>query len=327
MIEIFNLKNIMILLGAFICSTLVGRFVLPQLKRLNAGQSIRDDGPSSHLVKEGTPTMGGIIFLLTLCLGILVFRLFDIEGLLLIFSTLAFGLVGFFDDYIKVVKKRNLGFTALQKLLCQILIAFILVFVQSKNKGLSTEIIIPFVQSPWDMGAFYIPFIIFVVVGTVNSVNLTDGLDGLSSSITITVAIFFALAANALNHPTIESFALLLVGSLAGFLVYNKYPAKVFMGDTGSLALGGAVAAMAVLLQLPILLPLAGGIYFVETLSVILQVISFKLTGKRIFLMSPLHHHYEQKGWHEKKVVKVFVLSSILLCLLAYLLLLYGVVR
>ena len=327
MIEIFNLKNIMILLGAFICSALVGRLVLPRLKRLNAGQSIRDDGPSSHLVKEGTPTMGGIIFLLTLCLGIPVFGLLNIEGLLLIFSTLAFGLVGFFDDYIKVVKKRNLGFTALQKLLCQIIIAFVLVFVQSKSRELSTEIIVPFIQSRWDLGVFYIPFIIFVVVGTVNSVNLTDGLDGLSSSITITVAIFFALAAHALNHPTIGSFALLLVGSLAGFLVYNKYPAKVFMGDTGSLALGGAVAAMAVLLQLPLLLPLAGGIYFMETLSVILQAPPSKLTGKRIFLMSPLHHHYEQKGWHEKKVVKAFVLTSILLCVLAYLLLIYGVVR
>lgn len=327
MTEFFSLKNLGILLISFIISSLIGRWVLPQLKRLNAGQSIRDDGPSSHFVKAGTPTMGGIIFILSLCICALIFKLFTVEGFLLIFSTVAFGLVGFFDDYIKVIKKRNLGFTALQKLLCQILIAFILVFVQIKGQKLSTEIIVPFVNLHWDLGAFYIPFIIFVVVGTVNSVNLTDGLDGLSTSVTMTVAIFFALAANYLNHPTIMRFALVLLGSLGGFLLYNKYPAKVFMGDTGSLALGGAVASMAVLLKLPILLPIAGGVYFMETLSVIIQVISFKLRGKRVFLMSPLHHHYEQKGWHETKVVKVFVVVSILLCILAYLLLVYGVMK
>ncbi len=321
------MTNILAVGLGFILSALGGKWIIPELRKLKAGQSIREDGPQSHMVKAGTPTMGGLIFLLSLLIGCLVFRLFSLKIFLLLFSTLAFGAVGFVDDYIKVVKKRNLGFTAIQKFTCQLVIALILVLIQMKSKNLSTRVYLPFSGRPWEMGLWYIPFILFVVVGTVNSVNLTDGLDGLSSGVTISVAFFFGLAAKLMGEVEISRFAFILLGGLLGFLLYNKYPAKVFMGDTGSLALGGAIASLAVLLGLPLLLPLAGGIYFIETLSVIIQVLVFKKTGKRVFLMSPIHHHYEQKGWHETKVVRVFVLVSVLLCLLALGLLKIGVLK
>lgn len=321
------MTNILAVGLGFILSALGGKWIIPELRKLKAGQSIREDGPQSHMVKAGTPTMGGLIFLLSLLIGCLVFRLFSLKIFLLLFSTLAFGAVGFVDDYIKVVKKRNLGFTAIQKFTCQLVIALILVLIQMKSKNLSTRVYLPFSGRPWEMGLWYIPFILFVVVGTVNSVNLTDGLDGLSSSVTISVAFFFGLAAKLMGEVEISRFAFILLGGLLGFLLYNKYPAKVFMGDTGSLALGGAIAGLAVLLGLPLLLPLAGGIYFIETLSVIIQVLIFKKTGKRVFLMSPIHHHYEQKGWHETKVVRVFVLVSVILCLLALGLLKIGVLK
>ncbi len=321
------MTNILAVGLGFILSALGGKWIIPELRKLKAGQSIREDGPQSHMVKAGTPTMGGLIFLLSLLIGCLVFRLFSLKIFLLLFSTLAFGAVGFVDDYIKVVKKRNLGFTAIQKFTCQLVIALILVLIQMKSKNLSTRVYLPFSGRPWEMGLWYIPFILFVVVGTVNSVNLTDGLDGLSSGVTISVAFFFGLAAKLMGEVEISRFAFILLGGLLGFLLYNKYPAKVFMGDTGSLALGGAIAGLAVLLGLPLLLPLAGGIYFIETLSVIIQVLVFKKTGKRVFLMSPIHHHYEQKGWHETKVVRVFVLVSVILCLLALGLLKIGVLK
>ena len=321
------MTNILAVGLGFILSALGGKWIIPELRKLKAGQSIREDGPQSHMVKAGTPTMGGLIFLLSLLIGCLVFRLFSLKIFLLLFSTLAFGAVGFVDDYIKVVKKRNLGFTAIQKFTCQLVIALILVLIQMKSKNLSTRVYLPFSGRPWEMGLWYIPFILFVVVGTVNSVNLTDGLDGLSSGVTISVAFFFGLAAKLMGEVEISRFAFILLGGLLGFLLYNKYPAKVFMGDTGSLALGGAIAGLAVLLGLPLLLPLAGGIYFIETLSVIIQVLVFKKTGKRVFLMSPIHHHYEQKGWHETKVVRVFILVSVILCLLALGLLKIGVLK
>ena len=321
------MTNILAVGLGFILSALGGKWIIPELRKLKAGQSIREDGPQSHMVKAGTPTMGGLIFLLSLLIGCLILRLFNLKIFLLLFSTLAFGAVGFVDDYIKVVKKRNLGFTAIQKFTCQLVIALILVLIQMKSKNLSTRVYLPFSGRPWEMGLWYIPFILFVVVGTVNSVNLTDGLDGLSSGVTISVAFFFGLAAKLMGEVEISRFAFILLGGLLGFLLYNKYPAKVFMGDTGSLALGGAIAGLAVLLGLPLLLPLAGGIYFIETLSVIIQVLVFKKTGKRVFLMSPIHHHYEQKGWHETKVVRVFVLVSVILCLLALGLLKIGVLK
>ncbi|MBU5669090.1 phospho-N-acetylmuramoyl-pentapeptide-transferase [Peptoniphilus sp. MSJ-1] len=304
-----------------ILSIILGRVFIPLLRKLHAGQSIREDGPKSHLVKSGTPTIGGIIFLSSVLITILITGNFKISVFMILFSTFAFGAIGFIDDYIKVVKKRNLGLRAYQKLFLQIIASVILIIYQSNSKNMSTDLYIPFLKDYINIGLLYIPFIIFVVVGTVNSVNLTDGLDGLSSSVTIICLLFFTICSVKFNRPEIAIFCLALSGALIGFLFYNKYPAKVFMGDTGSLALGGAISAIAILLNIPLILPIAGGIYFIETLSVIIQVISFKTTGKRVFLMSPLHHHFEHKGWHETKIVAVFSIVEIILCIISYIIL------
>lgn len=309
-----------IVLG-IVFSLIFGKIMIPILKSLHAGQSIREDGPQSHLVKSGTPTIGGLIFLVSVILVTLITANFKLSVLMILFSTLAFGTVGFIDDYIKVVKKRNLGLRAYQKLLLQILTAVILIIYQYNSKNMGTDLYIPFLKDYRSIGFLYVPFIIFVIVGTVNSVNLTDGLDGLSSSVTIICLLFFNVVAVKFQRYEIAFFCLALAGALIGFLFYNKYPAKVFMGDTGSLALGGAISAIALLLNVPLILPIAGGIYFIETLSVIIQVISFKTRGKRVFLMSPLHHHFEHKGWHERKVVAVFSLVELILCIISYLIL------
>jgi len=305
----------------FLISLFLGKLIIPMLRRLHAGQSIREDGPKSHMVKSGTPTIGGSIFLISILITNILMRNFKISVLMILFSTFEFGAVGFIDDYIKVVKKRNLGLRAYQKLLLQIITAVIILIYQYNSSSMSTDLYIPFLKDFVNIGLFYIPFIIFVVVGTVNSVNLTDGLDGLSSCVTIITLLFLSICSVKFNRLEIALFCISLAGALLGFLYYNKYPAKVFMGDTGSLALGGAISAVAILLNIPLILPIAGGIYFIETLSVIIQVISFKTTGKRVFLMSPLHHHFEQKGWHEKKIVFVFSLIQIVLCIISYLIL------
>lgn len=301
-----------------IFSLIGGHYFIPMLRRLHAGQEIREDGPQSHLVKAGTPTIGGIIFLTSAILATLVIKNLTYEAMVLFISTLGFGLVGFVDDYLKVVHKRNLGFTARQKLLAQILIAVLLYVLIRTSDGLSTAMLVPGTGNTWEMGIMFIPFIIFVVVGTVNSVNLTDGLDGLSSSVTIIVMLFFALVSYKMERISITLFCLVMAGALLGFLFYNKYPAKVFMGDTGSLALGGAVVAVAILLNLPLLLPICCGIYFIETLSVIIQVVSFKTRGKRVFLMSPIHHHFEHKGMNEVQIVGLFSIVEIVLCVISY---------
>ncbi len=315
---VIKMKTFELILVNLIISLLIGNLLIPVLRKLKASQSIREDGPREHLKKNGTPTMGGIIFLATLVLTTILFRNFKLAVFMLLFSTLSFGAVGFIDDYIKVVKKRNLGLTALQKLLLQIFVSIILLYYQFNSRYMHTGVFLPFIKTYVSFGILYIPFILFVIVGTVNSVNLTDGLDGLSSGVTIICLGFFAICAYKLGKIEIFSFCLCLIGALLGFLYYNKYPAKVFMGDTGSLALGGAVSAVAVLLNLPLILPVAGGIYFIETLSVIIQVISFKTRGKRVFLMSPIHHHFEQKGWSEKRVVLTFCLAELILCIVAY---------
>lgn len=314
--------NYLINIGlGFVLSIVLGKLIIPILKRLHAGQSIREDGPQSHLAKSGTPTIGGLIFLASVIITSLVTANFKLSVLMILFSTLAFGAVGFIDDYIKVVMKRNLGLRAYQKLLLQILVAVILIIYQYNSKEMGTDLYIPFLKDYRSVGFLYIPFVIFVIVGTVNSVNLTDGLDGLSSSVTIICLIFFNFVAIKFQRYEIAGFCLALAGALMGFLHYNKFPAKVFMGDTGSLALGGAISAIALLLNVPLILPIAGGIYFIETLSVIIQVVSFKTRGKRVFLMSPLHHHFEHKGWHEKKIVAVFSLVEVILCVISYLIL------
>ncbi|WP_210363731.1 phospho-N-acetylmuramoyl-pentapeptide-transferase [Bacillus sp. REN3] len=307
-----------ILMG-FLITVLLSPVFIPFLRRLKFGQSIREEGPESHQKKSGTPTMGGIMILLSITITTLVmtgkFSEPTVETYLLLFVTLGFGLLGFMDDFIKVVMKRNLGLTSKQKLLGQIIISVIFYFI-FKQSDFSTEIEIPLIDYSIDLGWMYVFFIIFWMVGFSNAVNLTDGLDGLLSG---TAAIAFgAFAVLAWNQSQYELsiFSVAVVGAVLGFLVFNAYPAKVFMGDTGSLALGGAIATIAILAKLEIILLIIGGIFVIETLSVILQVISFKTTGKRIFRMSPLHHHYELIGWSEWRVVVTFWTVGLLLAIL-----------
>ncbi len=309
---------IRVILISFIITLILGPIIIPMLKRLKIGQNVRNDGPKSHLAKSGTPTMGGVIMLVALLITTVTSGMLNRDMFILLISTFGFGMIGFIDDYLKTVNKRSLGLRAYQKLIGQIILAVILAVYQSNTSVLGTKIIIPFLNNRYlDLGMFYVPFIAFVVVGTVNSVNLTDGLDGLASGVTLIVLSFFGLVALNWGFGSISIFSAALTGACLGFLIYNAYPAKVMMGDTGSMALGGAVAAIAILLNLPLVIPIAGGIYFIEALSVIIQVTSYKLTGKRVFLMSPLHHHFEEKGWEETRVVIVFWTITVLLCLIA----------
>lgn len=307
---------------SFILTLVLGYFIIPFLRRLKVGQSIRAEGPESHYTKSGTPTMGGIIMIAAILITTLTSGEINRDLYIVLFSTLGFGLIGFIDDFIKVVLKRNLGLRAYQKLIGQITIAVIIAVYQSKISAYGTSVLvpfsdyIPFLGEKLDLGFLYIPFVAFVVVATTNSVNLTDGLDGLASGVTLIVASFFSLFALHWGHPSITVFSAALTGACLGFLRYNAYPAKVFMGDTGSMALGGAIAAIAILTNLTLFIPIVGGIYFVEALSVIIQVTSFKLTGKRVFKMSPLHHHFELSGWKETKIVVVFWSVTLLLCII-----------
>ena len=300
---------------SFFITLILGPIVIPVLQKLKVGQSIRDAGPKSHMSKSGTPTMGGLIMLAAIVITALTSGIINRDLFVILFSTVAFGTIGFIDDFIKVVLRRNLGLKAYQKLMGQIVIAVAIAVYQSTASVSGTKILIPFMNQYLDLGIWYIPYIATVVVATVNSVNLTDGLDGLASGVTLIVSSFFSLVAMNWGYPSIAVFSGALTGTCLGFLRFNAHPAKVFMGDTGSLALGGAIASIAILMNLTLFIPIVGGIYFAETLSVILQVLSFKLTGRRIFRMSPLHHHYELKGWKETKVVVAFWSVTLLLCI------------
>ena len=316
--------------GAFIISAILGVLLIPVLRRLKFGQEIREEGPRWHAKKSGTPTMGGftfigaVIIMIALCYTISVLTGVDMPCdssiFLLIVVSAVYGVIGFIDDYIKVILKRNLGLTAKQKFLMQLIAAMAFVCWAVYGEGISTEVRIPFTSAAFDIGIAFIPFAVLVILATVNSVNLTDGLDGLATCITIVVALFFMLFSEFGKFPnqTVALFAAILVGSLLGFLIYNKYPANVFMGDTGSLFLGGAVSGMAILLEQPLALLIVGLVYVIESLSVIIQVISFKTTGKRVFKMSPIHHHFEMCGWKETKIVAVFTLTTAVLCVLMY---------
>ena len=307
---------------ALVLSLVLGMFVIPVLRRLKFGQEIREEGPAWHAAKSGTPTMGGVIFIISIVAALIITlawspgSLMDI-GLILLMS-LVFGAIGFVDDFIKVVKKRNLGLTAAQKFGLQFLAALVFATVVALFGSAGTVIEIPFSQTEVDLGWLYIPFVIFVMLATVNSVNLTDGLDGLATTVTMVVALFYLLVSLRVDNNAVALFAAVLLGALAGFLFYNWKPAKVFMGDTGSLFLGGAVCGMAVMLKQPITLLIVGFVYVFETLSVIMQVTSYKMTGKRIFKMSPIHHHFEMCGWGEVKIVCVFSLVTLILCAIMY---------
>ena len=297
----------------------LGPIVIPKLREMKFGQTIRTEGPQSHLAKNGTPTMGGVMIIASILITTLVFAKVNFFTIIALVSTLGFGLVGFLDDYIKVVKKRSLGLTPKQKIFGQVSLAILIQLAQVIFRPEMTKLVIPFFESTLDLGILYIPFMAFVIIGTVNAVNLTDGLDGLSSSITVIVSIFFIAISMMTGITEVSVFSASVMGACLGFLVFNKYPAKVFMGDTGSMALGGAVIGMATLTNMTLLIPIVGGIYFAEALSVIIQVVSFKTRQKRVFKMAPLHHHFEQCGWKETKVVKNFCLTAVLLLFVAFL--------
>lgn len=285
---------------------LTGPFFIPVLHRLKFGQSIREEGPKSHQAKSGTPTMGGIMIILGITLGTVAAAPLSTEILLALFIMLGHFLLGFLDDYIKVVKKRNLGLKARQKLLGQIFIAVVTMVIGTRMLGIDTSIWIPVADISINIGAGYYLLLLFVLVGTSNAVNLTDGLDGLASGAVAIAASSYAVVCILMGHLDLAIFCAAIVAACVAFLRFNAHPAKVFMGDTGSLALGGALAAVGILTHTEILLAVIGFVFVCEALSVIIQVVSFQTTGKRVFRMSPIHHHFELGGWSEWKVVVVF---------------------
>lgn len=305
-------------LVSFAISVLLGPVVIPFLRRLKIGQTERTEGPESHLKKNGTPTMGGILILVSVVVTSLLFVRDYPKIIPVLFLTLGFGLVGFLDDYIKVVLRRSMGLRAWQKFALQILVTGVFAFYLLHYTDVSLAMKVPFLTDVYlDFGWFNIPFLFFAVIGTVNGTNFTDGLDGLASSVTVLVATFFTVVAIGTNSG-IEPITCAVVGALLGFLLFNVHPASVFMGDTGSLALGGFVAATAYMMQMPIFIVIVGLVYVVEVLSVMMQVTYFKATGgKRIFKMAPIHHHFELCGWSETRVVAVFSIVTALLCLVA----------
>ena len=312
-------------LVAFAASALIGRFLIPWLHALKAGQSIKEIGPVWHMAKQGTPTMGGIMFIAGIFIAILVTGWQDFSqgrfGALFVFLfALVFGVIGFLDDFMKVKYHKNEGLTAPQKFLLQLAAAIVFTVLLRYTGYLTPDLYIPFFnvsfQLPW---AVYMVFAAFVIVATVNAVNLTDGVDGLATGVTLPVALFFLAVSLMWKITDLSIFAAALVGVLCAFLIYNFHPAKVFMGDTGSLFLGGTVCGLAFALDIPLIIVLVGIIYLLETLSDIIQVTYFKLThGKRIFRMAPLHHHFEMGGWSEEKLFTVFTLVTLICCVLAY---------
>lgn len=313
---------------SFVVAAIAGKSLIPMLRRMKASQSIKEDGPTWHMSKQGTPTMGGLMFILSILVTILVIGWPEIaagsyRAVFVFCFALVFGVIGYLDDYEKVKKKENTGLTAGPKFLLQLAAAIAFTVLLRYFGYLAPHLYVPFVnitvELPW---VLYMVFAAFVMVGTVNAVNITDGVDGLSSSVTLPVAAFFAAVATCwgTQYQDMGVFSGALFGGLAGFLLYNRYPAKVFMGDTGSLFLGGCVCGLAFAFDMPLVLILVGVIYIAETLSDIIQVVYFKLThGKRIFRMAPLHHHFEMGGWSEKKVVAVFSAISLVFCVLAFL--------
>lgn len=317
-------KYILAFVIALVASLILGKIIIPILRRMKAGQSIKEIGPTWHMTKQGTPTMGGLIFAGAVLITILIIGWNEIrEGdyaHLFIFGIAAlFGAIGYIDDYVKVKKKQNLGLTALQKLLLQLVVSVAFLALLRYFGYLNSEFYIPFfnvsVKLPWIV---YMIIAAFIIVGAVNAVNITDGIDGLAAGVTTPVSIFFAIVAVHWAYSSVGIFSAALAGALIGFLVYNYHPARVFMGDTGSLFLGGAVCGMAFALDIPLILVPVGIVYIAETLSDIIQVAYFKIThGKRIFRMAPLHHHFEMGGWSEIKIFWVFVTVTILFCALA----------
>lgn len=310
-------KIVMAIVISFIVASILGPIIIPLLHKLKFGQNIRQEGPKSHLKKAGTPTIGGLIFIFAtiITMFVMVGNPTD-EAMIALYSFVGFGFVGFLDDLLKIIKKKNEGLTSGQKMILLLIVSGFLTWYAYKYIG--TSINIPFLNGQINFGLFYIPFVMFYFAGVTNAVNLTDGLDGLATSVTVLVTTFLGIISYNLGHISLAIFCVALAGALLAFLRFNAFPARVFMGDTGSLALGGAVAMVALILKMPLILVLIGIIYVIETLSVILQVASFKLTGKRIFKMAPIHHHFEQLGWSETKIVSVFSIITVVFCFIAF---------
>jgi phospho-N-acetylmuramoyl-pentapeptide-transferase len=305
--------SVLLTLGvSFVLAALCGPLLIPLLRRLKFGQQVRDDGPQSHLKKTGTPTMGGVIILLALALAFLKFSDRGLEFWALLVACLGFGLVGFLDDYIKIAFKRSLGLTARQKLLGQLLFSFIFCVILYRMDH-PTTLAIPGTSISWELGWGYYVLVVVMFFAASNSVNFTDGLDGLLSGTSALAFGAFAVIALEAAQQQAAVFSAALVGAVLGFLVYNAHPAKVFMGDTGSLGIGGGLAAVAILTKTELLLVVIGGVFVLEMLSVIIQVTSFKTRGKRVFKMSPIHHHFELSGWSEWRVVTTFWLAGFVL--------------
>lgn len=319
-------EHILAFAAAFILALIAGPIFIPFLRKLKFGQTVRDDGPQSHLKKMGTPTIGGLIFIIPISLVTLYYSQKYPAVLPVLLATLGFGAVGFIDDFIKVVKKRKDGLFAGQKTFLQLIVCVLFAFYVIRFTEAGSSIVLPFTNyiiQPW----LYFLFIVVFMYFFSNSVNITDGLDGLCAGVTMVVAIFFTIVSltNA-EWGYIKIFSAALAGGCLGFLAFNIYPAKVFMGDTGSLALGGALTAIVIMMRMPLILVVVGGIYLIEALSVILQVCSFKLTGKRIFKMAPIHHHFELKGWKETKIVAVFIIITVLLAIVSVMIIGIGIV-
>ena len=315
----YVLRTLLPVVLSFFIAVLIGPKIIEVLRKLKAGQTERVEGLESHQKKTGTPTMGGIIFLIpVVIIGVFYARTHK-EVIPVLILTIGFGIIGFLDDYIKVVRKHNLGLRAWQKILGQFIVAVLFALYVENFTDISLAMKVPFTDLVLDFGFWNIPILFFIALGTANGTNFTDGVDGLCASVTAVVAGFFAVAGMHYGATGAEVMSSAMVGALLGYLVYNVYPGKVMMGDTGSLAIGGFVTGVAYVMQMPIFIAIAGFIYALEVISVIMQVSYFKIThGKRIFRMAPIHHHFEKGGWSETKVVNVFTTITVLLCLLSY---------
>lgn len=298
---------------SFLIVIILGPIFIPMLTKFKFGQTVRDDGPKTHLQKNGTPTMGGVLIIIAILITGLTRSNISSDMVIGLICVVGFGFVGFVDDFIIIKMKRSLGLKPWQKIVMQVALALYVSYYQYSSSPSATQLIIPFTDAVINLGPLYVPIMTFMIVGIVNAVNLTDGLDGLASGVTLIVATFFMIFATSISNTDVAVIAAATVGACIGFLGFNAYPAKIFMGDTGSMALGGAVTAFAILTNSMLLFVLVGGIYFAEAISVMLQVTYYKLTKKRIFKMAPIHHHFEQCGWPETKVVFTFWIVTVVL--------------
>lgn len=307
------------ILSSFFITFLIGKVFIPIIKTFNLGQNIRPEGPKTHQKKAGTPTFGGLIFILaSIVITLILCKDYKSEGMIALYALTIFGLVGLTDDILKKLHKENEGLTPKQKLFLLFMASCIFALYGYNTPAIGSSIYILIINTSIDIKLMYIPFIIFYYVCTTNAVNLTDGLDGLCSTVTIIVMIFLLLLSFSLKHYSLAVFCGIIVGCLLAFLIFNTFPAKIIMGDTGSLALGGAIATVAMILKTPLIIIIIGGIYVIEALSVVIQVTSFKLYGKRVFKMAPIHHSFELSGFHETKIVALFSIATIILCFIAF---------